>query len=170
MPTTRSHLTKSRCELHMGPQTMVWTIVSAQAEEDLRHAMLKHLNDADLVNSCLVSKGAYTAMSSFRELVSRFKAANDIWGKSHIRNEEMQAEYLNSTNRLRDVEVLEDIADHRQAMHNKLIDFNNLLGSVNAWSHLSFRWATEKNVEEMAAVIEKQAFQIEALKRLYKAK
>ena len=43
-------------------------------------------------------------------------------------------------------------------------------GSVNAWSHLSFRWAAEKKVEEMAAVIEKQAFQIEALKRLYKAK
>ena len=153
---------------------MVGTIVSAQAEEDLRHAMLKHLNDADLVNSCLVSKGAYTAMSSFRELVCRFKAANDIWGKSHIRNEEMQAEYLNSTNRLRDVEVLMDIAcqiaDHRQDMRNKLIDFNNLLGSVNAWSHLSFRWAAEKKVEEMAAVIEKQAFQIEALKLLYKAK
>ena len=41
---------------------------------------------------------------------------------------------------------------------------------MNAWSHLSFRWAAEKKVTEMAAVIEKQAFQIEALKRLYKAK
>ena len=121
---------------------MVGTIVSAQAEEDLRHAMLKHLNDADLVNSCLVSKGAYTAMSSFRELVCRFKAANDIWGKSHIRNEEMQAEYLNSiepddemqaeynlntTILVREVEVLTDIADHRQAMHNKCINVHNLL-------------------------------------------
>jgi hypothetical protein len=55
-------------------------------------------------------------------------------------------------------------------MHNRCVDFNNILGSVNAWSHLSFRWAAEKKVEEMAAVIEKQAFQIEAPKRLYKAK
>ena len=150
---------------------MVGTIVSAQAEEDLRHAILKHLNDADYMNACLVSKCAYTATSSFQELVCRFKAAADIRRKSHIRNEEMQAEYLNSINNLvRDVEVLEDIADHRQDMHNKCVDFNNLLGSVNAWNHLSFRWATKKEVELMAAIIEKQAFQIEALKRLYKAK
>ena len=78
----------------------------------MRHAILKHLNDADLMNACLVSKGAYTAASSLQELSCRVKAATDIWGKSHIRNEEMQAEYLNSINNLvRDVDVLEDIAD-----------------------------------------------------------
>ena len=33
-----------------------------------------------------------------------------------------------------------------------------------------FRWAAEKKVKEMAAVIEKPALQIVALKRLYKAK
>ena len=164
---------------------MVGTIVSAQAEEDLRHAILKNLNDADLMNACLVSKGAYTATSSLQALVCRLKAANETLRKSHIRNEEMQAEYLNSIEPddemqaeynlntiilVREVEVLTDIADHRQAMHNKYINVHTLLGSVNAWSHLSFRWAAEKKVTEMAAVIEKQAFQIEALKRLYKAK
>ena len=39
------------------------------------------------------------------------------------------------------------------------VDFNDLLLSVKAWSHLSFRWAAEKKVKEMAAVIKKQAFQ-----------
>ena len=121
---------------------MVGTIVSAQAEEDLRHAILKHLNDADLMNACLVSKGAYTATSSLQELACRLKAANETLRKSHIRNEEMQAEYLNSiepddemqaeynlntTILVREVEVLTDIADHRQAMHNKCINVHNLL-------------------------------------------
>jgi hypothetical protein len=108
------------------------------------------------MNACLVSKCAYTATSSLQELVCRFKAAADTLRKSRIRDEEMQAEYLNSTNSLvRDVDVLEDIADHRQGMLKKCVDFNLLRGSVNAWSHLSFRWATEKNVKKMAAVIEK---------------
>ena len=170
MPTTRSHNKKSRCELHTGPQTMVGTIVSAQAKEDLRHAILAYLNNADLMNACLVSKGAYTATSTLEELARRSTAAKAIWQTLDIHEDKMIAKLSNSTNLLRDVQILMDIADHRQDMHNKLIDFNNLLGSVNAWSHLSFRWAAEKKVEEMATVIEKQAFQIEALKRLYTAK
>ena len=80
----------------------------------------------------------------------------------------MQAEYLNSINNL--VDVLEHIADHRQDMHNKCIDVHNLRGSVNAWNHFFLVWDAKKKVEEMTSVIEKQAFQIEALKRLYKAK
>ena len=75
MPTTQSHNKKSRSELHTGPQTMVGTIVSAQAEEDLHNATLKHLNDADLMNACLVSKGAYTATSILTELVCQSEAA-----------------------------------------------------------------------------------------------
>ena len=60
MPTLRSHMKKSRCELHDKPQTMLGTIVNAQVEEDLRNDILKHLNDEDDMSTCLVSKGAYT--------------------------------------------------------------------------------------------------------------
>ena len=36
MPTLRSRMKKSRCELHDTPQTMLGTIVNSQVEEDLR--------------------------------------------------------------------------------------------------------------------------------------
>ena len=152
MPTTRSHNKKSRCELHTGPQTMVGTIVSAQAKEDLRHAILAYLNNADLMNACLVSKGAYTATSTLEELARRSTAAKAIWQTLDIHEDKMIAKLSNSTNLLRDVQILMDIADHRQDIHNHCVDFNDLLLSVKAWSHLSFRWAAEKKVEEMAAV------------------
>ena len=69
----------------------------------------------------------------------------------------------------------------------KQIYYRELHQSCKALSYWNFRWRAEKKEKEMAAVIkkqafqiealketaaviEKQAFQIEALKRLYKAK
>ena len=77
------------------------------------------------------------------------------------------AKLPNSTNRLRD-EV--KVAVKREELHHQQIYFLSLERSCNTWRHWDFRWAAEKKVKEMAAVIEKQAFKIEALKRLYKAK
>lgn len=167
MPTLRSRMKKSRCELHDTPQTMLGTIVNAQVEEDLRNDILKHLSDADAVSTCLVSKGAYVAVSSFRELDYRVEAAGDDFLKCAARVSEMVQELSNSTNPVR---ALADIAEAEQEKRVKAIYRKNLVASFQTMKYWDFRWGAEKKVEEMAAVIEKQAFQIEALKRLYKAK
>lgn len=158
---------KSRCELHDKPQTMLGTIVNAQVEEDLRNDILKHLNDADAMSTCLVSKGAYVALSSFIELASRAEAASDDLLKCAARESEMVRELSNSTN---PVLALADIAEHREEKRVKVIYGKNLVASFQTMKYWDFRWAAEKKEKEMAAIIEKQAFQIEALKRLYKAK
>ena len=167
MPTLRSRMKKSRCELHDTPQTMLGTIVNAQVEEDLRNDILKHLNDADAMSTCLVSKGAYVAVSSYREMTSRVKAASDDSFKCAVRGSEMVQELPSSTNPVR---VLADIAEHREEMLVKDNYFKELCASFQTMRYWDFRWAAEKKVKEMAAVIEKQALQIVALKRLYKAK
>ena len=133
----------------------------------MRNDILKHLNDADAMSTCLVSKGAYVAVSSYRELVSRIKAAGDDSKKCAARGSEMVQEMSNSTNPVR---ALADIADNREEKLVKANYFNELVASFKTMKYWDFRWSAEKKVKEMAAVIEKQAFQIEALKRLYKAK
>ena len=79
----------------------------------------------------------------------------------------MVQELSNSTNPVR---ALADIAEAEQEKRVKAIYRKNLVASFQTMKYWDFRWGAEKKVEEMAAVIEKQAFQIEALKRLYKAK
>jgi len=161
---------KSRRELYDKPQTMLGTIVNAQVEEDVRSDILKHLNDADAMSTCLVSKGAYVALSSFGELLSRIKAACADSLKCARRESEMYRELSNSTNPVR---ALADIAEHREESLMKAKYYKHvwtLNASWDAMFHRNFRWAAEENMKEMAAVIDKQAFQIEALKRLYKAK
>ena len=167
MPTLRSRMKKSRCELHDTPQTMLGTIVNAQVEEDVRNDILKHLNDADAMSTCLVSKDAYVAVSSYRELASRAKAAGDDFMKCAARGSEMVREMSNSTNPVR---ALADIAEYREEKLVKANYFQELCASFKTMRYWDFRWAAEKKVKEMAAVIEKQALQIVALKRLYKAK
>ena len=167
MPTLRSHMKKGRRELYDTPQTMLGTIVNAQVEEDVRSDILKHLNDADAMSTCLVSKGAYVALSSFGELLSRIKAASADSSKCADRVLKMCRELPNSTNRVR---ALADIAEHREEFVVKDNYHTVLNASFDAMRHRNFRWAAEKKMKEMAAVIEKQAFQIAALKRLYKAK
>ena len=158
---------KSRCELHDTPQTMLGTIVNAQVEEDVRSDILKHLNDADAMSTCLVSKDAYVARSSFRELLSRLKAANDEILKCEHRISEMYRELSNSTN---PVQALADIAEQSEEKLMKAKYYKTLDVSFQTMRYWDFRLDAEQKVKEMAAVIEKQAFQIEALKRLYKAK
>ena len=154
---------KGRRELYDTPQTMLGTIVNAQVEEDVRSDILKHLNDADAMNTCLVSKGAYVALSSFGELLSRIKAASADSSKCADRVLKMCRELPNSTNRVR---ALADIAEHREEELMKDNYHTVLIASFDAMRHREFCWTAEKKAKEMAAIIEKQALQIVALKRL----
>ena len=142
--TLRSRMKKSRSELHHEPQTMLGTILNAQVEEDPRNVILKHLNDADAMRTCLVSKGAFVAASSLREMQSRSFAAFD--------------------------DLISDLGAPFIKQVDKMMHFRNLEKAFNSMFHLTIRWETKEKMKEMAGVIEKQEFKIETLKRLYKAK
>ena len=178
MPTTRKQTRvaeeqlaeerkKSRVEKHPEPQTKIGSILNVEDSEDLRRQILSHLSDKAAMNACLISKRAYDAISSHSELVDRCLAAGKDALKCRESLKKFCAKLPNSTNRLRD-EV--KVAVKREELHHQQIYFLSLERSCNTWRHWDFRWAAEKKVKEMAAVIEKQAFKIEALKRLYKAK
>jgi hypothetical protein len=195
MPTTRKQTRvaeeqlaeerkKSRVEKHPEPQTKIGSILNVEDSEDLRRQILSHLSDKATMNACLVSKRAYDSISSYSELVDRCLAAAEDGLTCCESLKKSCAKLPNSTNRLRDeVKVADELEEYRM----KQIYYRELHQSCKALSYWNFRWRAEKKEKEMAAVIkkqafqiealketaaviEKQAFQIEALKRLYKAK
>jgi DNA-binding transcriptional ArsR family regulator len=179
MPTTRKQTRvaeeqlaeerkKSRVEKHPEPQTKIGSILNVEDSEDLRRQILSHLSDKAAMNACLVSKRAYNSISSYSELMDRCLAAAEDGLACCESLKKFCAKLPNSTNRLRD--ALVKVADEKEECRMKQIYYRELHQSCKALSYWRFRWAAEKKVKEMAAVIEKQAFQIEALIQLYKAK
>jgi hypothetical protein len=164
MPTTRKQTRvaeeqlaeerkKSRVEKHPEPQTKIGSILNVEDSEDLRRQILSHLSDKATMNACLVSKRAYDSISSCFELGDRCLAAGD--------DSLTCFESLKNTHKK---------PDEREQDRMTQTHFRKLYLSYKAMRYWNFRWAAEKKEKEMAAVIEKQAFKIEALKRLYKAK
>ena len=153
---------------------MLGTILNAQLEQDgaehIRSLIFKYLNDADAMSTCLVSKGAYVAESSWDELDIRCKAAlHEVSEISEALSESVHELVPNSTilvlkgfiKYIEKNRYASRLDDSRMAMSNRKINWE-------------FRCEIEEMVkeayEEAAGVIEKQALQIVALKRLYKAK
>lgn len=173
---TRSHAKQSRSELHRGPQTMLGTLVSGQAgEDDVRVELLKHMSNTDLMRACLVSKGAMVCDSTESALVGRCIAEGDAIIKDKVRLREMEAKIVlgspSAFQHRMECITAQDACKVR-VMHRKELEIY-----IQCVRH----WRLRKRIDDMAeraieqlkeknAIIEKQALQIVALKRLYKAK
>lgn len=173
---TRSHAKQGRSEMHRGPQTMLGTLVSGEAgEDDVRVELLKHVSTTDLMRACLVSKGAMVCDSTESALVDRRIVESDAIIKGQERLLEMEAKIVPGSpsafqHRLEYIKGL-------NARKVRLTHHKDLEISIQC----VYYWRLRKCIDNMAeranellkdknAIIEKQALQIVALKRLYKAK
>ena len=157
---------KSRVEHYREPQTMIGTLLSSEDEADVRaELMLTHLSNRDFMNSCLVSKSAYTAQSNQSGLADRLKAAHEDLRKNlsgriaeGLRADGDVYEFCRTLG----LEVQKAMMDQHfcSEMHN----------SLRLMRHWALREKMMLSHIAMSETIEKQAFQIVALKRLYKAK